>query len=60
MGLLALPEVPISTVNIYYDTITPTSLHLKGDINFTQNKHHSILQLTGEILKYRGLLKGFF
>ncbi len=60
MGLLALPEVPISAINIYYDTITPTSLHLKGDINFTQNKHHSILQLTGEILKYRGLLKGFF
>ncbi len=60
MGLLALPEVPISAVNIYYDTITPTALKLKGDINFTQNKHHSILQLTGEILKYRGFLKGFF
>lgn len=59
MGMSMIPEMSVSTFNLNFEKIEDNKIFLKGNIKMVNDKHHSLIILTGEILKFRGLLKGF-
>lgn len=59
IGMAAIPEIKISTLEINYNRIDGDKLYLDGVMNTTDTTQHSMLTLAGEALKLRGLLKGF-
>lgn len=58
-AMLAIPSINISTINLEFEKIEGNNLFLKGSIKSLDSTKHSLLILTGEVLKFRGLLKGF-
>ena len=59
IGMSAIPEIKVKSFTITFDRIEANRMYLKGAIEMVDKKHHSLIQLTGEVLKFRGLLKGF-
>lgn len=58
-GMLAIPDIGISTINLEFEKIEDNNLYLKGSAKTVDPSKHSLLILTGEVLKFRSLLKGF-
>lgn len=58
-GMLAIPDIGISTINLEFEKIEEDNLYLRGSVKTVDNSKHSLLILTGEVLKFRALLKGF-
>lgn len=59
LGMIAIPEIKIKTVELNFDKIIEDKMYLKGAVIMTDTTKHSMLVLTGEALKFRSLLKGF-
>jgi len=59
MGMNMIPAVSVSTINLNFEKLENNKVYLKGNIKMVNERHHSLIILTGEILKFRGLLKGF-
>jgi len=57
--MLAIPEIKFKTIELNFDKIEGDQLYLKGAIKMTDKTHHTMLILSSEMLKFRGLLKGF-
>ncbi len=59
MGMSMIPDVSVSTINLNFDKLEGNRIYLKGNIKMVNENQHSLIILTGEILKFRSLLKGF-
>ncbi len=59
LGMLAIPEIKFKTIELNFDKIEGDQLYLKGAIKMTDKTQHTMLILSSEMLKFRGLLKGF-
>lgn len=59
IGMSAIPEIKIATIEINFSKIENNKLYLNGAIYTTDSTQHTMLTLAGEVLKLRAILKGF-